>query len=658
MQALRSQTYKFEEFELDCANRELRRDGVPVQLPARSFDLLQTLIENNNQLVSKDEIFSRVWSDQIVEESNLTVHISQIRKALGETKNKPRFLTTVPGYGYRFSAAVQDVNADADLVIETETHSRITIEKEESFVDNQFDENLENDRKVKETQLSAPNQLTTKKTFRPIWVFGWICLAVLIFGGFLGYRYFSGATKNQIKSVAVLPFANKNSDPNIEYLSEGLADSVIYSLSAFPELRVMSRNSAFRYNADASNAKSVGRELNVEAVLTGRIVQVGENVSVRAELVSTDNDSVIWGEQFTRKMSDVEKLQTDIAQSISQKLRLKLSGAEQKRLQNNQSENPEAYRLYLLGRFHLNKLSDEGFGKARDYFAQAIEKDSNYALAYAGLGEAYNRLCGYNVISSNECFPKARQAAQKALELDDGLAEAHATLGAVKLYYDWDFAGAEKDFRRAVEINPNNAEARQLYSYFLTTIGRLDESLVQMEQAHELDPLSIEKINGIGDILYFERQFDRAIEQYKKALEIDPNSSLTYWQIGRALADKGAFDEAIPALQKSISLLGSNTPDELLELARAYARSGKSGEARKIIEDVKRLAENKIYFSQAVLASVYAALGDKDQAFAHLEKGYAERDFLLVLLKVDPMFDPLRDDPRFAELMRRVGLPQ
>jgi tetratricopeptide (TPR) repeat protein len=396
--------------------------------------------------------------------------------------------------------------------------------------------------------------------------------------------------------------------------------------------------------------------LGVEALLTGRIAQVGDNLTVSAELVSTSDNSVIWGEQFTRKMSDIEKLQADIAQSISQKLRLKLFGADGKHLRENSSENAEAYRLYLLGRFHLNKLTDDGFRKGRDYFEQAIGKDPSYASAYAGLAEAYNRLSGYNAIPPNEGYPKARQAAQKALELNDRLAEAHATLGAVKYFYDWDFAGAEKEFKRAIEINPNNSDALQMYSLYLMGMGRFDESLAEMRRAHELDPLSLEKIIGIGEVFYFQRQYDRAIEQYQKALEMDPNSGFTYWAIGRALTEKGMYDEAIAALRKSIPLSG-DSPDELVELARVYALSGKRDEALKIVDDLKRLSERK-YVSSTTMAAVYAALGDKEQAFELLEKAYGGRDFLLVLLKVEPMFAPLRDEPRFAELIHRVGLPQ
>ncbi|HSK71398.1 MAG TPA: winged helix-turn-helix domain-containing protein [Pyrinomonadaceae bacterium] len=416
----------FAEFDLDMAHRTLRREGKPISINAKTFDLLLFLLENNGRIVSKEEILDTVWAGQFVEEANLSVQISALRKALGEKKDAPRFLVTIPGTGYKFVADVH--RQDEEIVSEKPEIEPVALDEE-----------------TEELQNIPPKQFTAGRSKHQKAVFAVAGLGLLILLGFFGYRYFADSSKNQIKSLAVLPFINQNNEANTEYLSEGLAESVIYSLSGFPELRVMSRNSAFRFSANEADARAIGKELNVEAVLTGRIVQVGENLSVSAELVSAEDNSVIWGEQFTRKMSDMEKLQTDIAQAISDKLRLKLSGADEKRLVENWTENAEAYRLYLLGRYHLNKLTDEGFRKGREYFEQAIEKDSGYAPAYAGLAEAYNRLSGYNAMPPNEGFPKARQAAEKALELDDQLAEAHATLGAIKHFYDWNSRAPKKN---------------------------------------------------------------------------------------------------------------------------------------------------------------------------------------------------------------------
>jgi tetratricopeptide (TPR) repeat protein len=417
----------------------------------------------------------------------------------------------------------------------------------------------------------------------------------------------------------------------------------------------MSRNSSFRYKGKETDAKTIGSELNVQAILTGRIVQFGDTLSVSVDLVSANDNSVIWGERFTRQMSDVEKLQTDIAQVTLQKLRLKLYGADEQRFKKPQTENSEAYQLYLTGRYHLNRLTDDGFLKGREYFGQAIDKDPNYALAYAGLADSYNMLSGWNALPPKEGFPKARVAATKALELDDELAEAHNALGTVKHFYDWDWQGAEREFRRAIEINPNYADAHQMYSFYLSAMGRFDEALAEMKRAQELDPLSLVKIAGIGEILYFQHQSDQAIEQYQKALQMDTNSGFAHWAIGNAYVNKGMYQEAIAEYQKAIPLSG-DSPDELASLGYAYALSGKRQEAFQIVDDLKQRSKQN-YISPTLIAVVYAGLGEKEQAFEWLDKAYNGQDSNLVYLKVDPMFDSLRSDPRFADLLRRVGLP-
>ena len=635
----------FEEFELDVARRQLRRGGAPVPIKAKAFDLLAFLVENNGRVVSKDELLEKVWAGQFVEEANLSVQISTLRKIFGETINEPRFLLTIPGVGYKF---VADLREEPDeIVIEKHKIERLVIEEEEKETERERGREGEGETKnlLPKVSLSPSLPFSLSKT-------AFTALAVLILLGLAGYKYFFDAAAARVSSLAVLPFVNQAGDANLEYLSDGLADSVAYRLSGFPELRVMSRNSAFRYKGKETDARTIGRELNVEAILTGRVAQLGENLSVSAELVSATDNTVIWGEQFTRKISETEKLQADIAQSIARKLRLKLAGASEKPPEI--SENPEAYRLYLLGRFHLNKFTDDGFRKGRDYFQQSIDEDPAYAPAYAGLAEAYNRLCGYNALPSNEGFPKARVAAEKALQLDDSLAEAHATLGAVRFFYDWDFPGAEKEYKRALEMNPNNAEAHQLYSYFLTGMGRFDESLVEMRRAQELDPLSVEKVTGIGEILHFQGQSDRALEQYRKALEMDTNAGFVHWAIGNVYVKKGMYAEAIAQYQKSIPLSGSS-PDEPASLAYAYALAGKRREALQIIEELKERSKRQ-FISPTVIAVIYGGLGEKDMAFEWLEKAYSGRDFILVLLKIEPMFDPLRDDARFTDLMRRVGL--
>jgi TolB-like protein/DNA-binding winged helix-turn-helix (wHTH) protein/Flp pilus assembly protein TadD len=632
-------TIRFAEFELDANKRRLLREGEPLALNAKAFDVLVFLAENAGRVVLKEEILNAVWENQFVEEANLAVQISALRKALGEDKDAPRLLVTIPGKGYEFIADIQ--NGDEDVGIESRTTGRVVIDEKIG--------------KIEETQIADAEQFTKRKPQNRRAVFALAGLALLITVGLVGFRYFNDAPKTPINSLAVLPFVNQNNDANTEYLSDGLAESVIYSLSQIPELRVMSRNSSFRYKGKETDAKTIGSELNVQAVLTGRIVQFGDTLSVSVDLVSASDNSVIWGERFTRQMSDVEKLQTDIAQLTLQKLRLKLSGADEQRFKKPQTENSEAYQLYLMGRYHLNRLTDDGFLKGREYFQRAIDKDPNYALAYAGLADSYNRLSGWNALSPKDGFPKARVAATKALELDDELAEAHTAMGTVKHFYDWDWQGAERDFRRAIEINPGNADAHQIYSFYLSAMGRFDEALAEIKHAQELDPLSLEKITGSGDILRYQRQYDQAIEKYQKALEMEPNSGFAHWAIGNAYVNKGMYKEAIAEYQKAIPLSG-DSPDEPASLGYVYALSGRRQEALQIIDDLKQQSKRS-YISPTLIAIVYTGLGEKEQAFEWLDKAYNGQDSNLVYLKVDPMFDNLRSDPRYADLLRRVGLP-
>jgi DNA-binding winged helix-turn-helix (wHTH) protein/TolB-like protein/Tfp pilus assembly protein PilF len=626
----------FAEFELDRAHRRLYRDGETVPLYSKAFDLLVFLIEHNGDVVQKSEILDMVWADQFVEEANLSVQISALRKALGETTYEPRFLITVPGVGYKFVADVKKADAvDDEIVIEKHRIERYTVTADTDGVEG-----------------LAIKELPAGRARRRSWILGLSAVALIAALGAAGYFYYS-AQKPRIASVAVLPFEYQDRDPNSEYLSEGLAESVIHSLSSSPDLRVMSRNSAFRFRGPEPDVRAIGRELNVDAILTGRIVTLGENLSIRAELISATDNSVVWGEQFTRKFEDVERLQADIADSIAQRLRLRLADDGSTHSERGKNVDPEAYRLTLLGRYYLNKLTDEGFRKGLDQFQKAIERDPNYAPAHAGLAQAYNRLSGFNAIPPYEGFPKARAEAEKALELDDRLADAHATLGSVKLSYDWDWAGSEKEFNRAIEISPNDADARQQYSYHLASLGRFDEALVQMKHALELDPLSLEKYAGVGEILYLRRDYDGAIQQYNKSLEMESNSGFLHWAIGNVYVRKGMYEEAIAEYRKSIPLSG-DSPDEPASLAYALAVSGRREEAQAIL---KQLEENypKRYVSPSTLAIICAGLGDDDRAFDWLEKAYERRDLLLILLKVEPMFDPLRDDPRFTDLARRVG---
>jgi serine/threonine-protein kinase len=460
-----------------------------------------------------------------------------------------------------------------------------------------------------------------------------------------------------IDSLAVLPLVNANSEPDTEYLSDGITESLINNLSQLPKLKVMARSTVFRFKGREADAQAVGRELNVRAVLSGRVLHREGQLVIRMELVDVADGSHLWGEQYNRKLEDIFAIEEEIAQEISEKLRLKLSRGEKKRLAKRQTANTEAYQLYLKGRHFWNRRTAEGMQKAIGYFQQAIDLDPNYALAFAGLADSY-ALLGFvqiDALAPKEAMPKAREAALNAIELDPGLAEAHASLAFVRQCFDWDWPEVERGFKRAIDLNVGYATAHDWYSVaYLALTGRLDEALAETRRAQELDPLSLIINKHVGWHYYFKRQYDQAIQQYLKTLEIDPNFVQARLDLGKAYVQKAMFEEAIAELNKARSL-SANSPAIVAALGHAYALSGRESEARQVIEKLKK-AGRRHYIASYLIAEIYVGLGEKKLAFEWLEKAYAERSGYLVYLKVEPRFDSLRSDQRFADLLRRIGL--
>jgi serine/threonine-protein kinase len=485
----------------------------------------------------------------------------------------------------------------------------------------------------------------------------WLALGIgaLMLAGLVGaslYLY-SGRAK-PIDSIAVLPFANASNDPNTEYLSDGLTESLINSLSELPKLRVMSRNSVFRYKGREIDAQTAGRQLGVRAVLTGRVLQRGDNLTISTELVDTRDNSHLWGEQYNRRLADLLSLQEEIARQIAERLTVRLTGEEHKLLAKRPTENPEAYQLYLKGRYYAGRATKEGFDKGMEYFNQAIATDPSYALAYDGLAYYYFGLSDW-ALSPQDAMPKAKEAAKKALELDDTLAEAHASLAIVNAFYDWDWAAAEREFRRSIELKPNYAPAHKFYGWYLASTGRTDEGVAESERAVDVDPLSPDPISHLGLVLYLAHRYGQAIEQLRKATELDPNYWLAHEALGIAYEQEREFPETIAALQKAIELAGV-IPEPTAFLARAYALSGKRAEAQKLLDGlIERSKET--YVPAYAIALIYAGLGERDQALASLERAYQERSWYMIFLKVDSRVDGLRSDPRFQALLRRMNFP-
>jgi TolB-like protein/Flp pilus assembly protein TadD len=452
--------------------------------------------------------------------------------------------------------------------------------------------------------------------------------------------------KRVIDSLAILPFANAGGDPDAEYLSDGVSESIINSLSQLPRLRVVPRSTAFRYRGRDCDPRHVGEELGVRAVLTGEVQTRGEWLIVKTELIDVAAHRQVWGEQYRRKMTNIFALQKELAEEISRHLRMKLSGEEKKRLAKRYTDNTTAYQLYLKGRYYAGtKRTEEWIKKGIEHFQQAIDLDPNYALAYAGLADAYSFLASSTGgTRPRDAYPKAKAAAMKALALDDTLGEAHCSLGFFHLLYDWDLAAAEREFRRALELNPKYPNAHDGYAFYLKAVGRSAEAIRAGEQAQQLDPLSPFTHVGLGWAYYFARQYEEAVAQGRKALELDPQLGFAHRIIGLSCEQLGRHDEAIAALQQAL-MTNPGVPLYVAHLGHAYAVAGEAYARRQ-------------YVSAYYFAIVQVGLGRVNEAFAWLEKAYEERAGFMPYLKVEPLFDPLRGDARFADLLRRIGLEE
>lgn len=460
--------------------------------------------------------------------------------------------------------------------------------------------------------------------------------------------------RKTIDSLAVLPLINASRDPNLEYLSDGITESIINTLSQLPKLRVVPRSTVFRYKGKSVDPQEAGFELGVRAVFTGRIMQVRNAIVLKAELIDVANQSQLWGEQYRHQNKDLFTLETEISEDLSEKLRLRLTGEEKKKLVKRYTENTEAYHLYLKGRYFTNKRTTDWIKKGIEHFQQAIDLDPNYALAYAGLADAYSFLASSTGGQPPcEVYPKAEAAALQALELDDTLGEAHSTLGFCRLLFDWDFAAAEREYKRAIELSPNYANAHDGYSFYLKATGQHEAAIKACERAQALDPLSMFATLSLGWAYYFARDYDRALVQARKVLDMDANFGFAHWHAGKTYLQKGMFPEAVASLRQALNLIGG-TPPFISFLGHAYARAGKHREARQMLNQLLRLS-NKQYVSAYLVAILYLGLGEVDETFAWLEQSYEERSGFLAFIGVEPMLDELRGEARFEDLLRRVG---
>lgn len=622
--------HTFGSFLLDPVERVLLRDGEPLALTPKSFETLLTLVENSGHIVAKDELLRRVWPGTFVEEATLAQNVFTLRKALGDSPEGHLYIETVPKRGYRFTARVQ--------VIEQTSARRAP------------------------APGAAPVVAASHST-RRVWLR--ILLVAAVVSVVAGAAYVVGRRSGPRNSLppgrvmlAVLPFQNLSGDPQQEYLSDGLTEEMITQLGRMnsERLGVIARTSTMRYRDTPKSVDQIGRELGVSFILEGSVRRTGDHVRISAQLIQVKDQTHLWAENYDRDLRDVLALQSDVARAIAHEIAVNLTPQQQNRLASARPVDREAYDLYLKGRYFWNKRSEDGFTKAIEYFQQAIAQDANYAQAYAGLADAYALLGSMPnaEIPRKEAMPLARAAALKALQIDESLAEAHTSLAFVRMHYDWNWPGAEKEFQRAIELNPDYATAQQWHAYDLMVMGRTEESLAEIHRAQELDPLSLIINTDAVELMYYARRYDEAIRQGRKTIDMDPGFALVHEFMGLVYLQMKQYTEAIAELQEGFRVSG-NRIDFLSDVAIGYALAGRTDEARQILQKLKK-GSTKRFDMPVYLSRVYRDLGEKDQALFWLEKAYQERDGSLILLQVDPGNDSLRSDRRFQDLLRRVGL--
>jgi TolB-like protein/Tfp pilus assembly protein PilF len=483
-----------------------------------------------------------------------------------------------------------------------------------------------------------------------------VLIAMVIMGvAIAGYFYSSRIHKTAIESIAVMPFVNESGNADVEYLSDGMTETLIGSLSQLPNLNVKARSSVFRYKGKGTDAKTIGKELNVQAILNGRVVQRGEQLTLSLELVDAQTENVIWSQQYNRKQTELVTLQSEIARDVSTKLKSKLSGADVAKVEKNYTANTEAYQLYLKGKFSWNKRTGAALKEAVDFYQQAIEKDPNYALAYSGLAETYVLFSSYDVAPGTDSMPQAKAAALRALAIDDSLAEAHTALGFYFSNYEWDRDASEKEYRRAIELNPNYATAHHWFGADLSNLKRFDDSIGELRRAEELDPLSPIIGTNLADMLIFARRYDEAFEQYKRVTVRNPNFEYAHLALSRAYGAKGMYPEAIAEARSALELNNGSSTKGFLGLW--LAKSGKRDEALKLLGELKQEA-TRDYVQGYTFAVIYLGLGDKAEALNWLEKHMLARSETANAYAVAPELDELRSEPRFKAMLKRMNLPE
>ena len=632
-----SAAYQFQGFELDVARFELRRNGRTLRLEKIPMELLILLVSRDGALVSRDDIIAKLWGPNVFIETELGINtaVRKIRQTLGDDPERPRFVQTVFGKGYRFIGQIKVVGDHnvAPAVVSPPPSVSMT----------------ERDR------LAGTSTPTVR---RKKWIVALAAGLALILAA-LTFNYFDWKRwlpRPPVQSIAVLPLKNLSGNPADDYFADGMTDELITNLAKISALRVSSYTSVIRYKSSPAPLPQIAKELQVDAIVEGAVLRSGEQIRITAQLIYAARDQHLWAEEYQRYLRDVLYLQREVARDVAQQVRVTLTPNEQSRLATAGAVDPAAYESYLRGRSFWNQRSEASLLKAIEQFNKAIEVDPGYAPAHSGLADCYTTLGYLSYLDPLDAFPRARDAAVKALALDSSLAEAHTSLAYYNLYHAWNWVEAENEFNRAIQLNPNYATAHDWYSYYLMAMGRFDDAWKEVNRARELDPLSVTIQTDIGFNYFYRRDYDEAINQLRATLSVSPKFPLAHLWLGRAYQQKKMYSEAIDAFNKTDAAL----PGWVVTIAgtgNAYGEWGHRAEAEQVLNRLSEFANAK-YVTPYGVALVYAGLGDRNRAFAWLDKAVAGRSHWLVWLNRDPRWDRLRPDPRFSDVKKRVGLPQ
>lgn len=657
--------YEFGPFRLNVSERLLTKNEQPVALPPKAFEMLVILIQKHGRLVEKDELLKEVWPDSFVEESSLSRNIYLLRKALDESSDESEYIETVPRYGYRFIADVNEFdNGDAASVHRREPDALLPIEAEVPEAEEEESVN-EEDFKQKPSLRVANRLWLSKHPYRLASLFVLLGVSAVLFGTWMrgARRQQQPGTELVIRSIAVLPFKPLGAEKSNELLGLGMADALIIKLNDLDGIRVLPTSAVFKYMGREADSLAAGRELGVDAVLDGTVQRESERVRVTAQLIRLSDGKTLWSKKFDGQFQSIFALQDSLSEQLAGALSIKMADHERERMTRRFTQSPEAYQAYLWGWYYWNKRTKEGLNEAVVYFQKATEIDPSYALAYAAMADTYCMIVyyKYNSLPSEAIHQKARLAATRALELDETLAEAHSAIGCVKMQFENDSEGATREYQRAVELNPHSSIAHMRYAWMLVKMGRIDEAVRQAKRGQQLDPLSFANNVALGQILIYARLPDEALNYFQMSRKIEPHitgalSGVVVYGLGETYLLKERYEEAIAQFQE-LAGDADNRTDALGMLGYAYAVAGRHVEAQKVLAELQALtplSDSSLYN----ISIIYGALGQKDQAFQWLEKALIAQQVPSRDLQYDYKLDALRPDPRYADLLRRHELEE